>query len=177
MTEKLLQSEKKLKMKCSRYIYEVMKRILKGKDKISQDKEHLWLMLLDSSLQVKSLELISIGTMNGVLWDPCEIFSAAFKKRSASFVLVHNHPSGVLTPSAKDIDSTDQIIQLCKMHQFRLIDKLIISTEGYLSFKDTGLFEELKGSLKYVPQFSFWERVQDILKHERYLNKAVGLIK
>ncbi len=177
MTEKLLQSEKKLKMKCSRYIYEVMKRVLKSKDKISQDKEHLWLMLLDNSLQIKSLELISIGTINGVLSDPREVFSVAFHKRATSFVLVHNHPSGVLTPSAKDIDSTDQIIQLCKMHQLTLTDKLIISTEGYLSFKDTGLFEELKGSLRYVPQFSFWERVQDILKHERYLNQAAGLIK
>ncbi len=63
------------------------------------------------------------------------------------------------------------------MHRVSLTDKLIISTEGYLSFKDTGLFEELKGSLRYVPQFSFWEKVQDILKHERYLNQAVGLIK
>ena len=177
MTEKLLLSEKKLKMRCSKYIYKVMQRILKSKDKLSQDKEHLWLMLLDNSLQVKSLELISIGTINGVLSDPREIFSVSFQKRAVSFVLIHNHPSGVLTPSAKDIDSTDQIIQLCKMHQFRLIDKLIISTEGYFSFKDTGLFEELKGSLRYVPQYRFWERVQDILKHERYLNQAVGLIK
>ena len=177
MTEKLLPSEKKLKMKCSRYIYEVMQRILKGKDAISQDKEHLWLMLLDNSLQVKSLELISIGTINAILSDPREIFSISFQKRAVSFVLVHNHPSGVLTPSAKDIDSTDQIIQLCKMHGIFLVDKLIISTEGYISFKDTYLLEELKGSLRYVPQYSFWERVQDILKHERYLNKAAGLIK
>ena len=57
------------------------------------------------------------------------------------------------------------------------LNSYIISTEGYFSFKDTGLFEELKGSLRYVPQYRFWERVQDILKHERYLNQGVGLIK
>ena len=106
-----------------------------------------------------------------------EIFSVAFKKRAVSFVLVHNHPSGILTPSAKDIDGTDQIIQLGKIHGISLVDKLIISTEGYLSFRDSGLFEQLKGSLRYVPQYRFWERVQDILRDERYLNQAAGLIK
>ena len=132
-------------------------------------------MILDNSNQIKHLELIALGTVSNVCATPMEIFSVAFKKRAASFVLVHNHPSGILTPSAKDIDSTDQIIQLGKIHGISLVDKLIISIEGYLSFKDTGLFEELKDSLRYVPQYSFWERVQDILRDERYLNKVAGV--
>ncbi len=126
MTEKLSISSRKQKMQTSKMIYKIMQRILKSKDKLSQDKEHLWVMLLDNSLQIKSLELLGIGTINEVLLSPMEIFSIAFQKRAVKLVLIHNHPSGNLLPSAEDIDSTDQIIQLGKMHSILLVDKLII---------------------------------------------------
>ncbi len=84
--------------------------------------------------------------------------------------------SGNLLPSADDIDNTDQIIQLGKMHDIPLVDKIIISTKDYFSFRDTGLFEELELSLKYVPQCIFWEKVQDILSRENYLMKSKRFI-
>ncbi|MCP3659447.1 MAG: hypothetical protein GY830_03665, partial [Bacteroidetes bacterium] len=80
-------------------------------------------------------------------------------------------------PSAEDIDNTDQIIQLGKMHDIPLVDKLIISTKDYFSFQDSGLFEELEKSLKYVPQYSFWEKVQEILANENNLLKTKRFIK
>ncbi len=177
MTEKLSKKEKEQKMQSSRLIYRIMQKALKHKDKISQDKEHLWLMLLDNSLQIKSLELLSIGTIKEVLSNPMEIFSIAFQKRAVKLILIHNHPSGNLLPSAEDIDNTDQIIQLGKMHDIPLVDKLIISTKDYFSFQDTGLFEELEMSLKYVPQYSFWEKVQEILANENNLLKTKRFIK
>ncbi len=176
MTEKLTKKEKGQKMQSSKLIYRIMQKTLKHKDKISQDKEHLWLMLLDNSLQIKSLELLSIGTINAVLSNPTEIFSIAFQKRAVKLILIHNHPSGNLLPSAEDIDNTDQIIQLGKIHEIPLIDKLIISTKDYFSFQDSGLFEELENSLKYVPQYNFWEKVQDILSRENYLMKTKRFI-
>ncbi len=176
MTEKLSKKEKRQKLQSSRLIYKIMQKILKRKDKLSQDKEHLWLMLLDTSLQIKSLELLSIGTINEVLSNPMEIFSIAFQKRAVKLILIHNHPSGNLLPSAEDIDNTDQIIQLGKMHDIPLIDKLIISAKDYFSFQDSGLFEELEMSLKYVPQYSFWEKVQEILANENNLLKTKRFI-
>ncbi len=52
---------------------------------------------MDTSLQIKSLELLSIGTIKEVLSNPMEIFSIAFQKRAVKLILIHNHPVRLVT--------------------------------------------------------------------------------
>ncbi|MCP4482585.1 MAG: JAB domain-containing protein [bacterium] len=176
MIEKLTKEEKNIKMRSSSAMYRIMHKILLRKSKIFQDKEHLWLMVLDSALNIKSLDVISIGTVNETLGNPMEIYSIAMKKRAVYISLIHNHPSGELLPSKSDIDLTNQVIQVGKMHSIPLIDKLIIGQNGYFSFKDTGLLLELEMSLKYIPHYKFWEKITEILSNEEYLNKSKRFI-
>jgi len=172
MTEKLTKEAKQLKMRSSSAIYRILHKILHQKTKISQDKEHLWIMLLDNASNIKSIELISIGTIKEVQANPMEIYSIALHKRATNIILAHNHPSGELLPSIHDINTTDQIIQVGKMHGIQVLDNLIINKETYFSFRDSGLLLELEMSLKYIPQYKFWDKVKEILSNEEYLTKA-----
>lgn len=176
MTEKLTKEEKNIKMRSSSAMYRIMHKILLRKSKISQDKEHLWLMILDNGLNIKSIDIISIGTINETLGNPMEIYSIAMKKRAVYIVLIHNHPSGELLPSRSDIDLTNQVMEVGKMHSIPLIEKLIISQTGYFSFKDTGLLLELQMSLKYVPHYKFWDKIKEIISNEEYLQKSKRFI-
>ena len=99
-----------------------------------------------------------MGSVNQTLAEPMEVFSLALQKRSVSIVIVHNHPSGELTPSLRDKDTTDRLIQVGKIVNLEVYDHLIISTNTYLSFRDFGLMDELKLSTKYVPQYQLEEK-------------------
>lgn len=99
-------------------------------------------------------------------------FSAShFKKRAVKIILVHNHPSGELTPSIADKDLTDKLIQGGKLVNCPVIDHLIITTEGYTSFADTGLMAQLQMSTKYALEFS------DVHLKRAEKNKAEAMAK
>jgi DNA repair protein RadC len=60
-----------------------------------------------------------------------------------SIVNIHNHPSGRLKPSPADKSITQQLMKGSEFLNLRLLDHLIISEEGYFSFMDEGIFEQL----------------------------------
>ncbi len=81
--------------------------------------------------------------------DPTEVFSFALQKRASKVMLVHNHPSGSLTPSFEDKDITDRMYQAGLFLELPLIDHLIIDEEKYNSFADSGLLTKISMSRKY----------------------------
>jgi DNA repair protein RadC len=54
--------------------------------------------------------MLSIGTINSNIIHPREVFKAALEYNAAAVILVHNHPSGNLTPSQADKDLTKSVI-------------------------------------------------------------------
>lgn len=61
-----------------------------------------------------------------------------------------------------DKDTTDQMIQVGRIVQVPVWDHYIISEEGYFSFKQDGLLDELSRSLRYVPEYERVAREQEI---------------
>jgi DNA repair protein RadC len=61
-------------------------------------------------------------------------------------ILVHNHPSGNLTPSQADKDFTDCMLKVGKLININVLDHLIITEESYTSFADEGIIDDLKKS-------------------------------
>ncbi|MFW9928257.1 MAG: JAB domain-containing protein [Candidatus Thorarchaeota archaeon] len=139
MTVKLSKELKEKKMKNPSDMYSIIQGVLLKKSRISRDKEHLWLMLLDNSMKIKHLELIGIGTINDVSTSPLEIFSVALYRRAVKLVLIHNHPSNELLPSKSDMQLTYQLLKVGVFIEIPVIDHLIIGTNGYYSFADNGL--------------------------------------
>lgn len=79
---------------------------------------------------------LSRGGASGVFVDPKILFAAALRSNAASIILCHNHPSGNLNPSGKDIKLTKRIKQGCGFLDISLLDHLIITSEDYYSMAD-----------------------------------------
>jgi DNA repair protein RadC len=96
-------------------------------------KEHLRGIYLNSHYKVIHDEVISIGTIDANIIHPREVFRPALEYAAAAVILVHNHPSGVLTPSEADITVTAQLVEAGKLIGIELIDHVIISRLGFSS--------------------------------------------
>jgi len=94
--------------------------------------------LLDSAGKYMWSEKITVGTLNASLVHAREIFKPAIKHSAASVILIHNHPSGQLVPSAEDLKITKQIVEAGKILEIAVHDHLIVTQDSYISLKEEG---------------------------------------
>jgi len=163
MTIKLTDKEK-IRIWNGRDIYKIMKSILLREEEIDQNREHFWVVGLEYNNTISFIELVSLGSYKSTVVQPMEVFSLALQKRAKRIILVHNHPSGTLTPSLGDKDITDRLIQTGLIVDTPVHDHLIISLDGYYSFLDNGIMTELEASLKYVAPYIQQERMKKAAK-------------
>ncbi len=98
------------------------------------DKEHLYLLHLDSKNNIMKEELISVGTLNSSLIHPREVFKAAIRESANAVILVHNHPSGDPTPSDEDREVTERIMEAGELLKIKVLDHVIIGKGEFSSF-------------------------------------------
>ncbi len=103
------------------------------------DKEHFMIIMLNSKYRVIAKKVISIGHLNASLVHPREMFKEAIKRSSAAVILVHNHPSGDLTPSKEDLVTTERLQKVGELLGIDVLDHLIVGNNRYLSFREQGL--------------------------------------
>ncbi len=84
-------------------------------------------------------QIISIGTLNSSLVHPREVFEPAVKLSAASVIVAHNHPSGELDPSPEDREVTKRLVEAGKLLGISLIDHVILSKNGHLSFQQSNI--------------------------------------
>lgn len=102
-------------------------------------KEQFFILLLNRANRVLGMTEISSGGMSATVVDPKLVFGVALKCCASSLILCHNHPSGSLTASHEDILLTNKLVQAGKLLDLKILDHIILSKEGYLSFADQGL--------------------------------------
>ncbi len=135
--------------------FELGKRLLKGKvaglylkpedvwrelkDLRAHKKEHFVVFYLDSRNQEIKREIISVGSLSANLVHPREVFEPAVKNLAAQIILAHNHPSGDSEPSEDDLEINRRLVEAGKILGIEVIDHIIITKDGYLSFKEKGL--------------------------------------
>lgn len=101
--------------------------------------EQFKVLFLNRSSGVLAVYQVSTGGITGTVADLRLIFVAALKTNAVSVVLAHNHPSGNLKPSRADEELTNKIKYAGDFLDIKILDHLIVSTEGYFSFADEGL--------------------------------------
>jgi len=102
-------------------------------------KEHFKLILLNSRNKIIGISTISIGTLNANLVHPREVFKEAVMHNASSVVLAHNHPSDDPEPSEADLEITKRIIEAGKIMGIDVLDHIIITKTGFMSFKEKKL--------------------------------------
>jgi len=163
-----LTDQQKIKIINSEDVYAIMQKVLLREDIIDQEKEHFWIIGLTTHNKILFVELVSLGSVNATTVEPMNVFRVAILKNAVKVILVHNHPSGNLTPSPADKDVTDRLIQVGRIINVQAIDHLIISPESYLSFEHIGLFGMLEASMKWMPAY---EIIENIREEEKKIRK------
>ncbi len=125
--------ETKKKITNSSHVYEIMRPYL-----LDKTMEEFWILMLNRANEVIKTAQISIGGIAGTIADNRMIFKLAIENLSSSIILVHNHPSGQLTPSRADLDLTKQIANAGKIMDIPVLDHLIFTDNGFYSFQDEG---------------------------------------
>ncbi len=133
---------------------ELVNRILK-QGVVNQNIISSWSMLMDylkatmGSMKIEEFrilflnkkniliadEMLSRGTVDQATIYPREVVKRALLNEASAIILVHNHPSGVSTPSAADIELTNKIVVMCSHMNIAVHDHVIITANEYFSFK------------------------------------------
>jgi DNA repair protein RadC len=101
-------------------------------------KEFFWLMLLSNNNQVIGMSEIAVGNTTGVVVNFKEIFQLAILTNATAIIIAHNHPSGTLKPSARDVELTRRMNASTTLLDIKLLDHLIITSESFYSLSDEG---------------------------------------
>lgn len=106
-------------------------------------EEHFVTLHLSTIHQVIGYHLVSQGTLSASLVHPREVFKAALLSNAFSIVLAHNHPSGSITASPDDIQTTKQLVHAGKIMGVTVLDHLIVTDTGVYSIREShpDLFE------------------------------------
>lgn len=101
-------------------------------------QEHFVCLYLNSKNQVIHKRTVFIGSLNSSIVHPREVFKEALKRSAASFICVHNHPSGDPTPSSEDIDVTRRLNECGQLIGIELLDHIVIGDQKFVSLKEKG---------------------------------------
>ena len=86
-----------------------------------EKRETAKLILLNSKNMVMGIKDVSYGGTNFAMIEPKEILSEAIKMQAPKIILVHNHPSGDVTPSKADYRITDKLYEASELLGIQLL--------------------------------------------------------
>ena len=120
--------------------------LLLGKHLCEMDREVLCVINMKTDGTPIHCHFASIGCLNESMAHPREIFKASILSNAATIMLMHNHPSGNLTPSKHDTMMTDRMAKMCELMGIPLLDHVIVGGDNrqYFSFKEKKLLDTPK---------------------------------
>lgn len=112
---------------------ELAGQILKG-----ADREYMLILSISCACKPVAVEIAAIGTLNGLMLQPREVFKHAILSNAAGIIMVHNHPSGRCIASKEDEEVTKRMMKAGEILGIPIEDHIIIG-DGYFSFREEGL--------------------------------------
>ncbi|KGE13283.1 RadC family protein [Sphingobacterium deserti] len=102
--------------------------------------EEFWVLYLNTACKLIDKQLIGKGGNDFTPVDVRVVLKYALNTHANSVILIHNHPSGTLKASQADKLLTKKIRDAALLLDIKVNDHIIFTDEGYLSFRDEGLF-------------------------------------
>ena len=96
-------------------------------------------LFLDAQQRLIACEEMFRGTLTQTSVYPREVVKRALELNTASVILSHNHPSGVLEPSRADELLTQTLKSSLQLVDVRVLDHVVVGRTGALSFAERGL--------------------------------------
>ena len=123
-------------VRCSNDSYDRFKPVFQ---EFIQHHEEVWVMYLNGRNGVLGMGCNSVGGLDSTIVDVRTIFQTALLVNAKNIMVAHNHPNGVLSPSAYDEAVTKKIAEAGKILDIKLLDHIILTYDCYYSFSDEGL--------------------------------------
>ena len=98
-----------------------------------EKREIVKLILLNNKNIVLKIKDVSYGGTNFAMIEPKEVLAEAIKMQAPKIILIHNHPSGDVTPSKADFTITDRIYEASAILGIQLLDHVIIGDNKFES--------------------------------------------
>jgi DNA repair protein RadC len=111
-------------------------------DILEEMQEHFIVLDLDGAGCLIQKRIVFKGSLNQTMVHPREVVSGALRCSCAGMVLVHNHPSGASEPSREDVAITERLVRVGKLIGIEIVDHVIVSRNGFYSFKAEGMLSE-----------------------------------
>jgi DNA repair protein RadC len=70
-----LSKEQRIKVLNAEDVFKIMLQVLTREKKIDRNKEHCWVVCLDTKNKILLIELISFGSVNRLIIEPMDVFS------------------------------------------------------------------------------------------------------
>jgi DNA repair protein RadC len=122
------------RLRTARDVYERMRLVMRD-----LHQEELHALLLNPVNDLLRDVVVARGTVDGVQIHPRDVFRPALAESAAKVVLVHNHPTGVPTPSPEDREITRRVVGAGRTMGIPLQDHIIVGEASYFSFTEEGL--------------------------------------
>jgi len=101
-----------------------------------RSREVFMVIFLDGQHQIIRMEELFSGTLNTSAVYPREVIQKVLEYEAVSVILVHNHPSGSLTPSSSDRAVTRKLQTALTAIDVEVLDHLIVGGNEFFSFAD-----------------------------------------
>ncbi len=101
-----------------------------------QTQEHLYLIYLDKTMRIITVDDFQKGSDDKLPIFPKEILKRALNINAFSVIMVHNHPSGNAQPSSNDLIQTENVRSYLMHTGIQSYDHLIISNQKIYSFNN-----------------------------------------
>jgi len=126
--------DEKVQVRSSRDIYDYMRYRVEA-----LPNEQFWVITLSRANHITGEFRVSDGGTSSTVVDVKLLMKQVVDRIADGIILVHNHPSGTMKPSAQDRDLTRRIKGACELFGVRLLDHVIIGPDAYFSFQDEGI--------------------------------------
>ena len=111
-------------------------------------REAMLVLYLNNSNKTMGYSIAGIGGITATVVDIRLILRDALLTQSTNIILVHNHPSGSLTPSEADRQMTDKVRKAAEVMDIKLLDHLILTEDTYYSFAEYGVLNGKRCELR-----------------------------
>jgi DNA repair protein RadC len=122
------------KISSSETVFELMQPVI---GELSH--EEFWIIYLNNANKIIAKSQLSKGGITGTLVDVRLVLRTAIENGAVGLILVHNHPSGTLTPSDADKQITKKLKLAAESLDIKILDHVIVTETQYFSFADDGI--------------------------------------
>lgn len=100
------------------------------------NEEYMYVVSLDSGSHVKGVYELAHGCHKFVTAYSKELFTFLLLSGATQFVVVHNHPSGILEPSEQDKKWTASMQMSANILHIDFLEHIIVTEDGFITIKD-----------------------------------------